>query len=147
MSVYGSDLVLKAVRVEDFIFKINEESDLYNIEDVKISIVPVPKVNFENNNLGRLDLEVRLFDEYFIENNEPFYLKMVIVGLFEDKGKREENQDIFDMYLPNSISMLYSYARSNIAALTGMFGIDQIQLPTINVIKLLEKWIESKSLD
>lgn len=147
MSVYGSDLVLNAVRVEDFIFKINEESDLYNIEDVKISIVPVPKVNSENNNLGRLDLEVRLFDEYFIENNEPFYLKMVIVGLFEDKGKREENQDIFDMYLPNSISMLYSYARSNIAALTGMFGIDQIQLPTINVIKLLEKWIESKSLD
>ncbi|WP_231113398.1 hypothetical protein [Streptococcus dysgalactiae] len=78
-----------------------------------------------------------MFDEDYGEKNNPLFLKMKIVGLFEDT-KNDSAEDVFDKYLPNAISMLYSYARAQIASLTGMFGIDVIQIPTVNILKLLD---------
>lgn len=138
MSTYGSDLQLRGVRVEKLIYNINNGlDDLDNIEKVDISIIPTPKISREHKEQGMLELEVTLFDEDYVEKNNPLFLKMKIVGLFEDT-KNVSAEDVFDKYLPNAISMLYSYARAQIASLTGMFGIDVIQIPTVNILKLLD---------
>lgn len=138
MSIYGSDLQLRGVRVEKLIYNINNGlDDLDNIEKVDISIIPTPKISREHKEQGMLELEVTLFDEDYVEKNNPLFLKMKIVGLFEDT-KNDSAEDVFDKYLPNAISMLYSYARAQIASLTGMFGIDVIQIPTVNILKLLD---------
>lgn len=138
MSTYGSDLQLRGVRVEKLIYNINNGlDDLDNIEKVDISIIPTPKISREHKEQGMLELEVTLFDEDYVEKNNPLFLKMKIVGLFEDT-KNDSAEDVFDKYLPNAISMLYSYGRAQIASLTGMFGIDVIQIPTVNILKLLD---------
>ncbi|MCK1257295.1 hypothetical protein MX075_05470 [Streptococcus uberis] len=139
MSIYGSDLQLNGIRVEKLIFNVNNNyEDLTNIDKVDISIVPTPKINRENLSHGMLELEVTLFDEDFIEKNDPLFLKLKIVGIFVDIQATTES-NVFDKYLPNAISMLYSYARAHIASLTGMFGIDVIQIPTVNILKLLDE--------
>ena len=139
MSTYGSDLQLRGVRVERLIYHINNEfEDLDNIENVDISIIPTPKISRENKGCGLLELEVTLFDEDYLEKKNPLYLKIKLVGIFEDTQNTPEEEDVFVKYLPNSISMLYSYARAHIASLTGMFGIDVIQIPTVNILKLLD---------
>lgn len=138
MSTYGSDLLLREVRVEKLIYNINNDFDsLDNIEKIDISIIPTPKISREHKEHGMLELEVTLFDEDYVEKNNPLFLKMKIVGIFEDT-KNDSDKDVFDKYLPNAISMLYSYARAQIASLTGMFGIDVIQIPTVNILKLLD---------
>ena len=113
MSTYGSDLQLRGVRVERLIYRIN-------------------------NDFEELELEVTLFDEDYREKKNPLYLKIKLVGIFEDTNYNPEGEDVFVKYLPNAISMLYSYARAHIASLTGMFGIDVIQIPTVNILKLLD---------
>lgn len=138
MSTYGSDLQLRGVRVDKLIYNINDNfNNLDNIEKVDISITPTPKISKEHAGHGILELEVTLFDEDYLEKNNPLFLKMKIVGFFEDI-KNDSDENVFDKYLPNAISMLYSYARAHIASLTGMFGIDVIQIPTVNILKLLD---------
>lgn len=145
MNSYGSDLSLQGVRVEKFIFTINDSVAFDDMDEIKISVVPTPKISASDSSKGRLELEVSLFDENFLEKQFPFYLKMEIVGLFEDEDYSDNPESsVFDKYLANAISMLYAYARSHIASVTGMFGIDVVNIPTINVIKLLQELSESR---
>ncbi|MCD0122880.1 hypothetical protein HK187_00005, partial [Streptococcus agalactiae] len=72
MSTYGSDLQLRGVRVEKLIYNINNGlDDLDNIEKVDISIIPTPKISREHKEQGMLELEVTLFDEDYVEKNNP----------------------------------------------------------------------------
>ncbi|HFI0037246.1 TPA: hypothetical protein ACGOTT_002235 [Streptococcus suis] len=93
---------------------------------------------------GIVELSVELFDENFIENKKPFHIEVVVQGIFTDTDKTSES-DIFEKYFPNMISMIYPYIRSYISATTGMFGIQNVQIPTINVFKLLEELYESNN--
>ena len=86
-----------------------------------------------------MELEVTLFDQKFQEKNEPLFLKITVLGFYKADDVLGTEDNIFDKYLSNTISMLYPYIRSYIASITGMFGIDAIRLPAINVLKMLEE--------
>lgn len=134
----NSELILHDVRVKSLNYLINEKIDISNIKDVDISISPTPKLKKDDIHSGTVELSVELFEKNFIENNKPFHIEIVVQGIFTDSDTTSE-QDIFEKYFPNMISMIYPYIRSYISATTGMFGIQNVQIPTINVFKLLEK--------
>lgn len=143
MSGFESDLIMNAVRVDRFEYRLNDsyDPDLDDSDATKISVVPIPKIQRGDSSKGRLDLEVTISDENFIDNNENLFLKIVVVALFEDPTITKDSEvDVFDKYLANAISMLYPYVRSYISSITGMFGIDVVQIPPINVLKLLEHY-------
>lgn len=113
MSTYGSDLQLRGVRVDKLIYNINDNfNNLDNIEKVDISITPTPKISKEHAGHGMLELEVTLFDEDYLEKNNPLFLKMKIVGFFEDTKMIQTK-----MFLINIFQMLlacYIHTREHI---------------------------------
>lgn len=140
----NSELVLQDVRVKSLNYLINESIDISDINDVDISISPTPGLAKDDIHSGIVELAVELFDKNFIENNKPFHIEIVVQGIFTDTDKTSE-KDIFEKYFPNMISMIYPYIRSYISSTTGMFGIRNVQIPTINVFKLLEELSESNN--
>lgn len=139
MSSYGSNLTLQQIVVEEMVYQINTGYDLSKISEAQVSINPRPRLNKEDPSLGVLELEVTLFDQKFQEKNEPLFLKITVLGFYKADDVLGTEDNIFDKYLSNTISMLYPYIRSYIASITGMFGIDAIRLPAINVLKMLEE--------
>lgn len=132
----NSDLILKDIRVKRFEFEINESVLFEEGQTINISITPRPKISSANIHEGVLELEVSLFNKDYQVKNDPFYLDIIVQGIFEDEGEGEV--DLVNKYLPNMLSMLYSYIRTYISSVTGMFGMQSINIPTINVFKLLE---------
>ena len=140
----NSELILQNVRVKSLNYLINEEINITDIKDVDISILPTPGLAKDDIHSGIVELSVELCDENFIENKKPFHIEVVVQGIFTDTDKTSE-LDIFEKYFPNMISMIYPYIRSYISATTGMFGIQNVQIPTLNVFKLLEELYESNN--
>ncbi|QRR97678.1 protein-export chaperone SecB [Streptococcus anginosus] len=137
----NSELILQNVRVKSLNYLINEAINISDIKDIDISILPTPRLAKDDIHSGIVELSVELFDKNFIENNKPFHIEIVVQGIFTDTDKTSE-LDIFEKYFPNMISMIYPYIRSYISATTGMFGIQNVQIPAINVFKLLEELYE-----
>ena len=137
----NSELILQNVRVKSLNYLINEAINISDIKDIDISILPTPRLAKDGIHSGIVELSVELFDKNFIENNKPFHIEIVVQGIFTDTDKTSE-LDIFEKYFPNMISMIYPYIRSYISATTGMFGIQHVQIPAINVFKLLEELYE-----
>lgn len=132
----NSDLVLQNIRVKRFEFEINESVQFQDGQKINISITPKTNINPSNIHEGVLELDVSLFNKEYQVTNDPFYLSIVVQGIFKDDGEGEE--DLFSKYFPNMLSMVYSYIRTYISSITGMFGTQSINIPTINVFKLLE---------
>ena len=137
----NSELILQNVRVKSLNYLINEAINISDIKDIDISILQTPRLAKDDIHSGIVELSVELFDKNFIENNKPFHIEIVVQGIFTDTDKTSE-LDIFEKYFPNMISMIYPYIRSYISATTGMFGIQNVQIPAINVFKLLEELYE-----
>ena len=137
----NSELILQNVRVKSLNYLINEAINISDIKDIDISILPTPRLAKDDIHSGIVELSVELFDKNFIENNKPFHIEIVVQGIFTDTDKTSE-LDIFEKYFPNMISMIYPYIRSYISATTWMFGIQNVQIPAINVFKLLEELYE-----
>lgn len=132
-----SELALKEVKVSSFTFRLNDNYSVQKNELVEISMFPKLIPDREDTRKGQLQLGVQLFNEKFIEENKPFYLKMFVVADFEDHG--DTSKDIFAKYAINMLSMIYPYVRSYISATTSMFGCPGVLIPPINVVTLVER--------
>ena len=128
---YGSNLSFKNIRVKKFIYEINENVSMSDNQEIMISMTPNTFVKDGNQHFGVLELEIKLFNENYIEEGTPFFLDIIVQGAFEDAS-------IFDLYLPSMIGMMYAYVRSYISGVTGMLGETNINIPTINVLSFLE---------
>lgn len=133
---YNSDLILQQIRVKRFEFEINEAAEFQDGQTIDISITPKNSINPSNVHEGMLELNISLFDKDYQTTNAPFFLNIVVQGIFTDEAKEEV--DLFSKYFPNMLSIIYSYARTYISSVTGMFGVQNVNIPTINVFKLLE---------
>ena len=132
----NSDLVLKDIRVKRFEFDINEVVPFEGDQMINLSMNPTPNISKNSIHEGALELKMTLFDKDYQAKQNPFYLEIVVQGIFEDEDKGEV--DLMSKYFPNMLSMLYSYFRTYISSVTGMFGMQSINIPTINVFKYLE---------
>ena len=139
-----SKLIFKNVRVKSLNYSINEAIDLSEIKDIDILISPTPRLAEDDIHSGVVELSVELFDEFYIENNKPFHIEIVVQGMFTDSDKTSK-MNVFEKYFSNMISILYPYIRSYISAITGMFGIQNVQIPAINVYDLITNLSESNN--
>ena len=143
MNDSSSTLKMEYIIVSEFDYKINTNVDFEKMEQIDISINPKPILRDNDKHKGLLELEVSLFDDDYIINKKPLHLKIVVLAYFADE-ETDTEENIFDKYLANIISMAYSYVRSYISSTTGLFGIRNINIPTVNVLKLLQNISENK---
>ena len=139
-----SELIFKNVRVKSLNYSINEAIDLSEIKDIDILISPTPRLAEDDIHSGVVELSVELFDEFYIENNKPFHIEIVVQGMFTDSDKTSK-MNVFEKYFSNMISILYPNIRSYISAITGMLGIQHVQIPAINVYDLITNLSESNN--
>ena len=133
-----SNLRLEDIKIIENHFIINPDVPFKEWDGpTPINVSPSFQVHDQDESIGRVIIEVKLFDKDFDENKYPFFLKTVILGQFKMSDHEEGN--IIDQYGINMTSMLLPYARSYIAALTGLAGIDAIHIPAINVMRLFEE--------
>lgn len=87
----------------------------------------------EDGNLMIIELTVIIFPDA-VQNNYPFEMSISLKGYFENRS----NGDI-KRYEPNAIAILYPYIRAIVSTYTSVANITPVNLPTININKMLKK--------
>lgn len=88
-------------------------------------------------------LDVTIFDNP-IENNYPFKMYIKLAGIFS-----MQEGDVKDMekFKPNSISILFPYARALVTSFTASANVTPLILPTINVNAYIQQKKKIQSCD
>ncbi len=94
-------------------------------------------LNYERNCNDESLLRVTVTTHITSEKNQ-LELSLVTVGIFsiDDSSITSEQKEILERI--NTVSILFPYIRSQIAIITAQPGLSPIQLPVININKLVE---------
>lgn len=136
----NSNLRIDDIKIIESQIKLNNNFNFSQsewTEETPVSITPEFLVNEKDERIGRVRLEVKVFDENFLEQDQPYYLRVVTQGQFSLLTETPVN--VFDEYALSATSMLFPYVRSFIAAVTGLSGINSVHIPAINVVRLFEE--------
>jgi preprotein translocase subunit SecB len=118
--------------IDEFVFKKNE--NFKKDQDQKIDV----DLNFEfdtvrnQNNFKRI-VTCYIFDQNYVENNKPFYLKLKINGLFSLSDYDENNRKHKEIIKKNTLAILFPYIRSIISHMTLEMQIGPVQMPPMNI--------------
>lgn len=128
-----SSLIFEYYIVEKVSFEINMD---YSGEDVEIDMNLNSHNDVDGDKFATI-LDLNLYPEA-IKNNYPFNMKIRLIGVFRiEKGEKE---NIKKSYIEkNSISILFPYLRAVVSTYTANSNVGTVILPTINVIKYLER--------
>lgn len=118
--------------IDEFVFKKNE--NFTKDQDQKIDV----DLNFEfdtvrnKNNFKRI-VTCYIFDQNYVENNKPFYLKLKINGLFSLANYDENNRKHKEIIKKNTLAILFPYIRSIISHMTLEMQVGPVQMPPMNI--------------
>lgn len=118
--------------IDEFVFKKNE--NFTKDQDQKIDV----DLNFEfdtvrnQNNFKRI-VTCYIFDQNYVENNKPFYLKLKINGLFSLADYDENNRKHREIIKKNTLAILFPYIRSIISHMTLEMQVGPVQMPPMNI--------------
>jgi preprotein translocase subunit SecB len=118
--------------IDEFVFKKNE--NFTKDQDQKIDV----DLNFEfdtvrnKNNFKRI-VTCYIFDQNYVENNKPFYLKLKINGLFSLADYEENNRKHREIIKKNTLAILFPYIRSIISHMTLEMQVGPVQMPPMNI--------------
>lgn len=128
-----SSLTFKHYIVERVSFEINLE---YSGRDLDVEMDLDTSNEIDGDNFATI-LDLDLFPEA-VKNDFPFNMKVRLIGLFTIQN--DEKEEIKESYIEkNSVSILFPYLRSIVSTYTANSNVNTTILPTINVIKYLEK--------
>lgn len=131
--------------VDHIEFKINRECIIEG-DPVDIEIEAKFGVGFSFNQeekRAQITLDCIIFDE-FITNNYPFFIRVRLVGEFFLEGDSTD-QDLINYCEVNGTAVLFPYLRSTVATLTAIAGVPSLNLPLINIHKLIEAQKKEKT--
>lgn len=137
MDKIKSVLNFNGYKVGNIIFKINEEFNYREAEEVDVDVDFKVKSEIDrNNNSLKINLATTIFKESESKNN-PFSLYVDINGFFEYSDNISEEM-LQGLIRNNSVAILYPYLRSIVSTITCNSGFEPIILPTINITKLMK---------
>jgi len=124
--------------IESFVFEKNEEFNISKEEQVKLNI------DFDFDTKYEGDLFIRkvtctIFDEDYIKNNNPFYLELLMNGVFRFPGFDKENDMHTEIIKKNTLAILFPYIRSTISHMTMEMQIQPVKLPPMNIKSFFEE--------
>lgn len=137
-----SKLKLKKTSVNQSILLVNEGVNFSKwMEHNSIEVKMETELGVKKDSLssGRIVLDVELFSDDYIENEEPFFCSINMVFFFEDEGYEDGDEDVISKYAHNMVSMAYPYIRAHISAVTALSGIPGVIVPAINVFEFFEE--------
>lgn len=128
-----SSLTFRDYIVEKVSFEINLK---YSGREVEVDMELDSSNEVDKDNFATI-LDLDLFPDA-VKNDYPFNMKVRLIGLFTiQNGEKEE---IKESYIEkNSVSILFPYLRSIVSTYTANSNVNTTVLPTINVIRYLEK--------
>ena len=134
-----SSLTFRDYIVEKVSFEINLK---YSGREVEIDMELDSSNEVDKDNFATI-LDLDLFPEA-VKNDYPFNMKVRLIGLFTIQN--DEKDEIKESYIEkNSVSILFPYLRSIVSTYTANSNVNTTVLPTINVIKYLDKKREQKN--
>jgi len=132
MNKNKSVLEFDSYYIDEFVFKKNE--NFTKDQNQKIDV----DLNFEFNTERNQDNFKRIvtcyiFDENYVENNKPFYLKLKIYGIFSLADYDENNRKHKEIIKKNTLAILFPYIRSIISHMTLEMQVGPVQMPPMNI--------------
>ena len=124
--------------VDHIEFKLNREL-LNNGEIINVDLDTVFEVGFSldpDEKQALISLDCKIFDEFYV-NNFPFYIHVRLVGEFSIEGDASSN-DFVKFCEVNGTAALFPYLRSTVSTITALAGVPSLNLPLINIYKLIE---------
>lgn len=105
-------------------------------ENKPVKIEPIFSNNIEK--LDDNDAKVTISCEIGPLENNPFYLHVDVVGLFNLNGWEEDpiSREIVNI---NTIAILFPYLRQAVSTITSMSGLPPYVLPVVNTAALFKK--------
>ncbi|PTX16410.1 protein translocase subunit secB [Halanaerobium congolense] len=132
MNKNKSVLEFDSYYIDEFVFKKNENFTKDKNQKIDVDL------NFEfdternQDNFKRI-VTCYIFDENYVENNKPFYLKLKINGIFFLADYDENNRKHKEIIKKNTLAILFPYIRSIISHMTLEMQVGPVQMPPMNI--------------
>ena len=138
-----SKLKIESVRAEKSVFELNPkflgskndksvDSDIGT--DLKFEVGILINKNDDSQGIIRLSCEINTDD---IEES-PFFMEVTIIGEFST------DEEKFEDFVINSVSLLFPYLRAHISTVTSISGVDPVIIPAVNIMDLLKESEENE---
>ncbi len=133
MTSHNSILRFEDYYVDEFTFERNENFSVPQGEKVELDL----DFNFDIQELDD-DKFIRkiictIFDEEYIKNNKPFYLKIIISGIFCLPNFDPDSEKHNEIKKKNTLAILFPYVRTLISHMTLEMQIESVRLPPMNI--------------
>ncbi|OHD25043.1 MAG: hypothetical protein A2Y34_03190, partial [Spirochaetes bacterium GWC1_27_15] len=97
--------------INEITFSKNEEFNIKNPIELDLDF----SYNFtEKENKTFVKLTLKIFDENYIQNQKPFFMKVSITGIFQIENYDTTNKDHKNLISKNTLTILFPYLRSTI---------------------------------
>ncbi|BES66067.1 protein-export chaperone SecB [Gottschalkiaceae bacterium SANA] len=135
----GCSLKFQHYRVENIDFRINEHFTHSEDESIPLNMKLHREIGMaDNNHSFTVALSISIFDDAETKNY-PFSLNSTVRGFFELDGAIDENGKQRDAFIErNSVAILFPYLRALVATITANSGVNQLDIPPINVVEMIE---------
>lgn len=127
-----SILEFKNYYIDEFIYKKNEDFTKKNDEQIEVNFDFEFGIERKDDNFKRI-VTCYIFDEDYIENNKPFFIKLRINGMFSLSNFDEDNEKHREIITRNTLSILFPYIRSIISHITLEMQVGPVQMPPMNI--------------
>ncbi|OHD10251.1 MAG: hypothetical protein A2086_00625 [Spirochaetes bacterium GWD1_27_9] len=122
--------------INEITFSKNEEFNIKNPIELDLDF----SYNFtEKENKTFVKLTLKIFDENYIQNQKPFFMKVSITGIFQIENYDTTNKDHKNLISKNTLTILFPYLRSTITHISLEAQINPIIIPPINIQSYFEK--------
>lgn len=132
-------------KIEKIDFWLNGDFDFEALSEtpLDVSMAFTHKVKRDSDNQkAYIELEVKIF-EGAKEKNYPFYLHIVVSGVFGVSASIPDEQ--FNQYIKvSAVAALFPYLRTTATAITSISGIPPLLLPLLNIAAMFQKERDKK---
>ena len=132
MDSYKSALKFIDYFVDEIQFYNNSK---YNGNSIKMKFDIDNEIEFIEEDKFLSTIECNIFDKDEIDKY-PFYMKVVLTGIFEFINVPEDKKDIFAKQ--NALAILFPYLRSIVANYTMNANMAPFNLPVMNIVEYLK---------
>ncbi|WP_416141125.1 hypothetical protein ACM1TL_14405 [Lysinibacillus capsici] len=130
-------LNIVSIETTEVEFKVNKNYQNTDDDSIgyRISMNPQMLQRDEDIYEGLIIMKAQIFDENYLENNEPFFLKLEVLAHFNSKATGKPFVD----FAVQALNVTIPYVRSFITTLTAASGYETVTLPILSIEEILEQ--------
>jgi preprotein translocase subunit SecB len=125
-------------KIDEFIFKKNNNFSKKRDQKIDVDLNFEFAIERDQDNFERI-VTCYIFDENYIDDNKPFYIKLRIKGMFSLSNFDENNEKHKEIIEKNTLAILFPYIRSIISHMTLEMQVGPVKIPPMNINSFFDK--------